>query len=377
MDDDAAMYGFVDPEIRSVWARGARNHIRGALDDAVQAWSEAMALQLALARQAGVGQDWRFFGPIWTCAIGHIAVLATYAQARELGLIECERFVVDGTSLVANRAYLDYFSGHFEIINDAAAISAVETRFRGEFPAVLGLGGKWVFLNDAIGQVQEQWAASGRPPFLRLRDEDRKRGEALLRAWGLPPGAWFVTLHVREGGRVSGGFATDSVRNADPSDYVAAIRVVTAAGGWVIRIGSPDYTPLPPLPGVIDYATSKPHEDWIDVFLLGAASFMIATNSGPTWVANSFGVPILFTNWAPTGINPFWPGATVLRKTMYELSTGHYLASSHQRDERMSHLESMSTLEKAGYACRPNGAEEIAAATRLFVLRHGHRDRSC
>lgn len=376
-DDDAVMYGFVEPEIRGAWARGARSHVRGAVNDAVQAWSEAMVLQRTLAKQAGVAQDWRFFGPVWTCAIGHIAVLATYAQARELGLIERTHFKVDASSLVANRAYLDYLSHHFEIINDAAVVSSLDTRFRSELPAVMGLRGEWLFLNDAIGLVQEQWTASGRPPLLRLREEDRKRGNAVLRNWGVPSGAWFVTLHVREGGRISGGFGTDSVRNADPFDYIDAIGVVTAAGGWVIRIGASDYTPLPSLPGVIDYATSKSHEDWIDVFLLGAASFMIATNSGPAWVANSFGVPTLFTNWAPIGVNPLGSGAVVLRKSMRELSTGHDLVPSRQRDERVSHIESLSALQKIGYSCRPNEAEDIATATRLFVSRYGYRNHSC
>jgi putative glycosyltransferase (TIGR04372 family) len=367
---EAAMYCFIEAEIRSVWARGARSHLQGNVKDAVLHWSEAMARQRRLSRRLHPGDDVRFFGPVWTCAIGHIALLATYAQARALGLMDAKRFVVDATSTVANRAYLDYFAPHFEILDDPASARELEGKFRAEHPGALGIGRKWMFLNSAIGFVQERWMAEKRPPLLSLKSEHRARGEETLRAWGVPDGAWFVALHVREGGRISGGMETDCVRNVQPMDYLPAIRAITDAGGWVIRIGGSDYTPLPAMPNVVDYATTQPHQDWLDVFLLGAARFMVATNSGPAWVANSFGRPILFTNWAPTGVDPFWPGASVLRKTLYALVDGRDLAPEMQRAEPTSQLESLERLRQGGYGIRGNNADELAAATEEFLRLH-------
>lgn len=151
-ENDAA-YSFVEPEIRGVWAKGARSHLVGSISGAVAHWSDAMKLQLILAKRAGIAQDFRYFGPIWTCAIGHIAHMTTYAQARELGLIDKVRFVIGANTAVANRAYLDYLCTYFDIITDDQEVANLDIRYRSELPAVLKLSHEWVFLVDEIGRA--------------------------------------------------------------------------------------------------------------------------------------------------------------------------------------------------------------------------------
>ena len=60
---------------------------------------------------------------------------------------------------------------------------------------------------------------------------------------GLPPDAWYVCFHVREGG-YSGDF--DNIRNCDIDNYVEAMQYITSKGGWVVRMGDASMKILPP-----------------------------------------------------------------------------------------------------------------------------------
>ena len=64
---------------------------------------------------------------------------------------------------------------------------------------------------------------------------------------GLPPDCWFVSLHVREG-------VGASRRDGNIADYLPAIRRITQAGGWVVRIGDASMTKISDVPNLIDYA---------------------------------------------------------------------------------------------------------------------------
>ena len=131
---------------------------------------------------------------------------------------------------------------------------------------------------------------------MTLDDDVNDRGLLVLQSLGIPEGAWWVALHVREGSYhgVSG-----SPRNADPLSYLDAARAVIDRGGYVVRIGDPGMTPLPPIDGLVDYAHSSVKSDWMDVFTIGRARFLLETDSGPGGVAWLFDVPVAGTNWVP------------------------------------------------------------------------------
>ena len=116
--------------------------------------------------------------------------------------------------------------------------------------------------------------------------------------WVCPATAGSSRLHVREG-------VGASRRDGNIADYLPAIRRIAQAGGWVVRIGDPSMTKMTDVPNLIDCA-HKPRRDWLDVYALGAARFMIGTNSGPVFVAGTFGVPALLSNWAPIGIKSLY-----------------------------------------------------------------------
>ena len=117
--------------------------------------------------------------------------------------------------------------------------------------------------------------------------------ETARESMGLPRDAWFVCLHVREGG-YSGDW--ENIRNCDIGNYIGAIEEITQRGGWVVRMGDPTMTKLPTLERVIDYAHSPNRSAIMDVFLLKKCSFFIGTSSGVHDLAYLLGKPVVATN---------------------------------------------------------------------------------
>jgi len=127
-----------------------------------------------------------------------------------------------------------------------------------------------------------------------LLDENVKKDlHTALHSMGVKPGAWFVCIHIRES-----GYRNDpgSPRNGDPRDFLPAIEEIIRRGGLVVRLGDKSMTPLPPLPGLVDYALSGFQSTLMDAFLVSECSFFVGTSSGPHALASLFGKTLILTN---------------------------------------------------------------------------------
>jgi putative glycosyltransferase (TIGR04372 family) len=130
------------------------------------------------------------------------------------------------------------------------------------------------------------------PVSLRLTDEAQGK---LMGQIGLPSNAWFVCLHVREGGFYNDGVEA-YMRNASIRNYFKAIKVITDRGGWVVRLGDPTMTKLPEMELVIDYAHSQQKSDFMDLYLIKECNLYIGMQSGILDVAALFQKPMLIPN---------------------------------------------------------------------------------
>jgi len=129
-----------------------------------------------------------------------------------------------------------------------------------------------------------------------LSEQSCRKGESLLREMGVPEDSWFVCLHIREPGFYELEGKLKSMRNSTVGNYIKMIRVITAAGGWVVRLGDSTMTPLPPMERVIDYPHTLYKCDLMDIFLVKACRFFIGANSGPWQVAFLFQKPMVTVN---------------------------------------------------------------------------------
>lgn len=143
---------------------------------------------------------------------------------------------------------------------------------------------------------------------------------------GVPLTDWFVCLHVREAG-FRNELKYNHLRNGTIANYIEGIKAVTDRGGWVVRLGDPSMTALPPMSRVIDYARSPFKSPLMDIYFMSECRYMIGTNSGPQDVTQMFQkreLLINVTEWLYT-----WPiraGDKLILKHVYSNALGRYLS---------------------------------------------------
>ena len=305
----------------------------------------------------------------WVRNIGHMGAIDGVLKMIRLGWRSWRRVVLlappRGT---ANRHYLTYLQEHVTVVTDPtlwASLAPLAAAFG--FRVAHGLyppGAELLYFYQAIGLIQQEWEAQSRPPLFTVSDADTKRGRDALEKMGVPRDAWFVCLHVRESGfHKAGDSRHQAHRDADVLDYLPAIRQITERGGWVVRMGDPTMTPLPPMERVIDYAHSPAKADWLDVFLCGRSRFFVGLASGLSQVAVGFGAPCVYVNWVSNVLPPYSAKDVFIPKLFRREADGRFLSFDEMFDPVYQYLNSNNYLIlRRGLASAPNEPAEVRDA---------------
>ncbi len=241
----------------------------------------------------------------WTYAIGHLGMIERCIRAKRLGFFGDElHCLITTDKFIANKCYLNYLKPFLDIQVVSEEKYWIYSRI---YSSSIENISAWKLkdglkdLNACLERVEEKWQDLVLPPLLRLSEKHLEMGMSVLAKLSLPRGAWFVAIHVRGEGYGFNDLSPVDGRNADISTYIPAIEAITRAGGFVFRMGHPSMKPLPEMVNVIDYAHSEHKSDWMDVFLWASCRFFIGSQSGPTEIPGTFGVPVLATNFAGIG----------------------------------------------------------------------------
>lgn len=341
-----------------------------------QRWSLPAELRAVLAAEYGVDASapLRLLPVEWVTLIGHIAMIDSHRKLQLLGLgAPGQPVLLAPPARVANAAYMDLWRGQVRIVQSQPLIDALLPWQRvcgDQFNGWLrpdGSAGDWTEL-AAIGQ--RRWDEAGHGPLIGLPAHLDEAGRVALRKMGLGEHDWFVALHVRgDGFHREGRHAIQSHRNADVSDYLGALRAITAAGGWVIRMGDASMPPLPAMPRVIDYPHTEFKSAECDVFLAARARFFIGTTSGLTNAVISLGTPCLLVNCISNYCQLWNERVLFVPRRVHEPARGrhlplHELAAPHMRWR----LFNIHRLRAQGLVPQANSADDITAAT-LEMLR--------
>ena len=297
----------------------------------------------------------------WTTAMGHIALLDNYVKMGILGKRSSSRPVVLISSPIANRHYLEYWRTYLHMVEyPQDRVMRLARHLEDHMSGIMNDKGEMVVnIVEGQAQIQAEWEKQGHGALLTLTDTDHRWGWDYLESLGVPRGAWFVSLHVREHRDISRG-----ARDADISTYLLAIRSIVEKGGWVIRMGDSSTTPLPLMYHVIDYAHSEQH-DWMDVFLWAECKFFIGTQSGPVFVPPTFGVPCVCTNFFPVLFRRWFGQDIYIPKLLSK--DGSIL--SFPEALKMGTVESLDFLKKKGLKLIDNTPEEISEVVLEMVDR--------
>ena len=292
-----------------------RERARARLDQAVKQGLRSTALALVdLAASAAL---WLALLPLALCLhlagfrrltvlvgrIGHLAAEPdSFLKACELGWVAPRRyFMLAPRGTVANEAMLEYWRPFIPTVRDRTACWLLHAMSRWGLMKY-DLSG-YVLKLDATQKIYSVNAAwKGRPALLTLSDADRDWSEQRLAELGLPPGAWFACVHVREAGFSPADEAAHAHRNGDPLAVRPAMQEIVRRGGWCIRMGDPSMTPMEPMAGAIDYAHHPLRSARMDVVLCARARFFLGNTSGLALVSSAFGVPSALANMIPLSV---------------------------------------------------------------------------
>jgi putative glycosyltransferase (TIGR04372 family) len=311
-------------------------------------------------------EGFRVVPPEMTRAIGGLVNIDLYVKMQILGMRPPHHLkAIAPRGRVGNLHYLKCWEPYVTIIDEPAEITRLlALRLIGDYGmAGVVIEGKPDLIPSAAARIQERWEAEGRPPVIRVTEEDRVRGRAVLAEWGLEPDDWFVGLHVREAGFHNKPGQKDPLahRNASIAMYDRAVDRILERGGWVIRMGDPSMTPIRPRERVVDYARGPDKSEWMDVFLAGCSRFVVAGASGFQLVPCTLGVPCAVANASPMGSRPI-SGADIFIPKLYwsKLENAH-LSFARSTAIPLGHSALASLYEARGIELQENSAEDIEA----------------
>jgi putative glycosyltransferase (TIGR04372 family) len=314
----------------------------------------------------------RFFPKASFSNIGPLGLLDTYFKAEILGITPPRTNVILGArEEFANPTYLRYWEQYYRLISHPRTIELLAplSRCLEERSNYLWCAGKGMRNVANIGRAaQLQWDAEGRGPLLQLTEEHRKRGYQLLAELGVPKGAWFVGLHVRE--------SSDrlNLRNSDIASYRLAVEEIAKRDGWVLRMGDRSMRPLPTWPNTIDYVHSGRREDWMDVFLWAEGRFFIGTGSGPQLVPLTFGKPVAIANYGPIATIVCGKDDILLPKNYLSENQKQHLSLAERMRPEYAFNESIRALAKFGIRVVDNSCEELRDLIIQMIDRLDGRD---
>jgi len=213
------------------------------------------------------------------------------------------------------------------------------------------------------------------PPHLQFTTEEEMRGEAGLRAIGLPVRAKFVCLIVRDSAYLDSYIPNDwnyhNYRDSEIQNYVLATEELAERGYFVIRMGVKVHAAINRKhPKVIDYATNGMRSDFMDVYLGAKCEFCISVGTGFDAVPNIFRRPIIYVNMVPIGyLNTFSENYIGIVKHHLDTESNIELTFSKILARNVEFCLHTNDYETKGVSLIENTPEEIRDVTVEMVER--------
>lgn len=305
----------------------------------------------------GNGESPKFMSHGWVNAIGHLGHLGAFRIGQQLGLIENNPrdIIVKKEEELTN--IKRFFNNHFYPLNFKYGISLFENPVNWHNIENLHMlrtksGFMTYFeLSDLAFGHQKYDPKINK---LYLDDTYLNRARQILQQRGLPDDSWFVGLHIREKPNKK------DARNASVFNFIPAIKEITKRGGWVIRFGTDNMTPLPNLPNLIDLNFNSLENRSTHYFILAYSRFLLGNLSGPMEMARSFGTPVVITNMVGIGKNMFKSPSGSLFLPKLWLKNGQKVSY----EELVNNHEGFSEMDlqhryKRGYELLENTKSEI------------------
>jgi putative glycosyltransferase (TIGR04372 family) len=190
--------------------------------------------------------------------------------------------------------------------------------------------------------------------------------EAQLKALGVDPGRFIVTMHCREGAYHGD---TSNTRNVDPMVYYEAARhIIENQGGQVLRLGEASASALPETRGLVDLSRA-PASLMLQAYAVSRSRYALCSHSGLMHLAMAFQTPLAAADAVNHTALANYPDAVCLTKT-YVSPDGEEFRQEKARLAGL--LELPGDVPPEGFTIRDSTAEDlIALSDRLFEMTPG------
>ena len=142
-------------------------------------------------------------------------------------------------------------------------------------------------------------------PHLSFTASELAEGQSSLRAMGIPEGAKFVVMIIRDSAYLHNKlpwrtWSYHDYRDCNVQNYILAAKELADRGYYVIRMGAKVKEAINiEHPMIIDYATNGMRTDFMDIYLGAYCEFCISNGTGYDGVPTVFRRPILFIDHVP------------------------------------------------------------------------------
>ncbi len=153
--------------------------------------------------------------------------------------------------------------------------------------------------NDKIDSIIKT-----KKPNLYFTPEEESYAEKEMLKFGLSADDSFICFHARDSSYLkqvvgSYNFSYHDFRDSNIDNYIQAVEGMINRGYRAFRMGAIAEKPLKEKNiKLIDYAFNKNKSDFLDIYLISKSKFFICSDTGLSFPAEVFKVPIVFVNWA-------------------------------------------------------------------------------
>ena len=194
---------------------------------------------------------------------------------------------------------------------------------------------------------------------ISFSDQEEIYGASELRKHGIPEGAKFVCLIVRDSAYLE-ELPYHSYRDGNIQQYVMACEELANRGYYVIRMGAKVKNSINSKhPKIIDYATSGSRSEFMDIYLGAKCSFCISTSTGFDSIPAIFRKPIAFVTVPFSYIFTFSSKYISITKHHISKEDGRELSFSEICSMKLDVALSSSDYHKKNIELVENSPEEI------------------
>lgn len=211
------------------------------------------------------------------------------------------------------------------------------------------------------------------PPHLSFLPEEERRGQAGLRALGIPAGAPLICLTVRDSaylndqssrGNNKVDWSYHDFRNCDVQRYVMTAQELASRGYYVVRMGAVVKEAMTiSHPMFIDYAVNGMRSDFLDIYLGAKCEFCITNGTGIDAVPSFlFRRPIVFVDHVPLGLfHTFSSKCLAVTKKHWLRTERRFMTFSEIFASGAGYFQDSAKFEDMGIDLIESTPEEIAA----------------